>query len=303
MNWPTELPASNPVANVHRSQKHPEYCTNLLARIGTVGWSAVVSYGESAWTELELGAKPEPGSPLGALQGMGLIGFEQLPAGSARTVSVLYLTKAGRRQLMAAGLPPVHTEFERLRDRWGTQAAEHHGQVILFAALARRFGYRAQVGVAVPGQRLFADVRLTQDDGTEAWCLVESGTHQDSHPLDRWHRLGRCQPFLPLVAPDRQTMNRLREQAQPNIYKVYLTNLDELVGNVGNGHHRLWLADVNRFRDADRGCNRVVPGLRHRLACRFQGHVRARTVRHPQHSCKRAAETGSGCATSFTSAT
>ena len=103
MNWPTELPASGPVANVHRSQKPPEYCTNLLARIGTVGWSAVVSYGESAWTELELGAKPESGSPLGALQGMGLIGFEQLPAGSARTVSVLYLTKAGRRQLMEGG--------------------------------------------------------------------------------------------------------------------------------------------------------------------------------------------------------
>ena len=262
MSWPTELPASDPAANSHRSQGRLEYYTNMLTRIGTVGWSALVSYGESTWTESKLGAWPEPGSPLTALHSLGLIGFEQLPAGSARTVSVLYLTKEGRRQLMETGQTPIHTEFERLRDHWGTQAKEHHGQVILFAALVRRFGYHAEVGVAVPSQRLFADVRLTQDDGTEAWCLVESDTRQDSHPLDRWHRLGRCQPFLPLVAPDRETMHRLKEEARPHIYKVYLTNLDNLVLNADSGKCQLWLTDVDRFRDADRGRNRMVPGLK-----------------------------------------
>ena len=179
---------------------------------------------------------------------------------------------------METRLRPVHTEYERLRDRWGTRAQEHHGQVILFATLARRFGYHAEVGVAAPGQRLFADVKLTREDGTEAWCLVESGSHRDTHPLDRWCRLGRCQPFLPLVAPDRNTMNRLREKARPHIYRVCLTNLDELILNVDSGNNRLWLTDVNRFRDADLGRNRVVPGLRSRLVFQFQGHVRARAI-------------------------
>lgn len=273
MSWPIEPPIPTTAANDRRFEEYPEY--TLLSRIGTCGWSALVSYGTPAWSEKKLRAWPEPDSPLATLHGLGLIGFDQLPAGSARTISVLYLKQEGRRYLSEIGTPPVHTEYERLRDRWGTRAKEHHGQIILFAALARRFGYRAKVGVAVPSQRLFADVQLTKDDGTEAWCLVESGSHRDTHPLDRWHRLGRCQPFLPLIAPDRETMNQLREQARPHIYKVYLTNLDELLSNAGNDRHRLWLADVNRFRDADLGCNWVVPGLKHRLACQFQGHAKA----------------------------
>ena len=248
MSWPTESPSPAPAAESRRSEGHPEYKT-LLARIGARGWSALVSYGMSAWSGAELGALPEPGSPLATLHDLDLIGFEQLPAGPAGTISVLYLKREGRRHLSETGLSPVHTEYERLRDRWGTRAREHHGQAILFATLARRFGYRTEVGVAVPRQRLFADVRLTRDDGTEAWCLVESGSRRDSHPLDRWHRLGRCQPFLPLVAPDRETMNRLGEQAHPHIYRVYLTNLEDLVCNVGNANRRLWLVDVNRFRD------------------------------------------------------
>ena len=275
MSWPTELPSLAPIAHSDRSEGHSEY-TTLLTQIGTCGWSALVSYGDSEWSEAELGAWPKPGSPLATLHGLDLIGFKQLPAGTARTISVLYLAREGRSFLMERGLTPVHTEYERLRDRWGTRSEVHHGQVILFAALARRFGYRVDVGVAIPGQRLFADVRLTKGDGTEAWCLVESGSHRDTHPLDRWHRLGRCQPFLPLIASDRETMNQLREQARPHIYKVYLTNLDELIHNADNGHHQLWLTDVNRFRDADLGCNRVVPGLRHRLAFQFQGHTKAR---------------------------
>ena len=259
MSWPTELPSSAPAVNAHRfEEQHPEYQT-LLTRIGSCGWSALVSYGESAWSESELGAWPEPSSPLAVLHDLGLIGFEQLPAGPANAISVLYLTREGRRLLMEMGPTPVHTEYERLRDRWGTRTEEHHGQVILFTALARRFGYHTAVGVAAPGQRLFADVRLTKDDGTEAWCLVESGSHRDTHPLDRWHRLGRCQPFLPLIAPDREMMNQLREQAQPHIYKVHLTNLDELVRNVSNANSRLWLTDVNRFRDAASGLNRGYP--------------------------------------------
>ena len=267
MSWPTESPSPAPAANARRSE-HPEYQT-LLTRIGICGWSALVSYGPSAWSGADLGAWPEPGSPLAALHDLDLIGFEQLPTGSARTISVLYLKREGRRYLSETGLSPVHTEYERLRDRWGTRAREHHGQVILFTALARRCGYRTEVGVAVPGQRLFADVRLTRDDGTEAWCLVESGSHRDTHPLDRWHRLGRCQPFLPLIAPDRETMNRLGEQARPHIYKVYLTNLDELVCNAGNSCHQLWLADVNRFRDAD---------LRHGLTVQLHGHAKVRAT-------------------------
>lgn len=281
MSWPTELPSPAPVASSGRSEGHSEY-TSLLTRIGTCGWSALVSYGDPEWSESELGAWPEPGSPLATLHSLDLIGFEQLPAGAARTISVLYLARKGRSFLLETGQTPVHTEYERLRDRWGTRAGAHHGQVILFVALARRFGYRAEVGVAVPGQRLFADVRLTKGDGTEAWCLVESGSHRDTHPLDRWHRLSRCQPFLPLIAPDRETMNQLREQVQPHIYKVCLTNLDELVRNADNGNRRLWLADVNRFRDADHGRNRVVPGMRHRLTMQFQGHAKARAAFHRQ---------------------
>ena len=277
MSWPTELPSPAPAANSGRSEGYSE-CTALLTRIGTCGWSALVSYGDSAWSESDLGVWPEPGSPLATLHGLGLIGFEQLSAGSDRTISVLYLARKGRSFLLEAGLTPVHTEYERLRDRWGTRAEVHHGQVILFAALARRFGYRADVGVSVPGQRLFADVRLTKGDGTEAWCLVESGSHRETHPLDRWHRLGRCQPFLPLIAPDRETMNQLREQARPHIYKVCLTNLDELARNASNGNRRLWLADVNRFRDADLGRNQVVPELRHRLTMQFQGNAKARAA-------------------------
>ena len=276
MSWPTVLPSTAPATHCLGSEEHSEY-TTLFTRIGTFGWSALVSYSES-WSESELGVWPAPDSPLAALHGLGLIGFEKLPAGTAGTISVLYLTPAGRRRLLEMRLPPVHTEYERLRDRWGTRAEEHHGQVILFATLARRFGYRAEVGVAAPGQRLFADVKLTGEDGTQAWCLVESGSHRDTHPLDRWRRLGRCQPFLPLVAPDRQTMDRLREQARPHIYKVCLTNLAELILNVDSGNNRLWLTDVNRFRDADRGRNRVVPGLRNRLVFQFQGHVRARAA-------------------------
>ena len=277
MSWPTELPSPAPAANCLRSEE-----TTLFTRIGTRGWSALVSYRES-WSASELGAWPAPGSPLAVLRGLDLIGFEQLPAGSAGTISVLYLTPTGRRRLLEMRLPPVHTEYERLRDRWGTRAEEHHGQVILFAALARRLRYHAEVGVAAPGQRLFADVKLTREDGTEAWCLVESGSHRDTHPLDRWRRLGRCQPFLPLVAPDRTTMNRLGEQARPHIYRVRLTNLDELILNVERGNNRLWLTDVDRFRDADRGRNRVVPGLRSRLVFQFQGHVRARAIHCRQH--------------------
>ena len=276
MSWPTVLPSPAPDSNRLGSDEHSEY-TTLFTRIGTRGWSALVSYRE-LWSASELGAWPAPGSPLAVLRGLDLIGFKQLPAGSAGTISVLYLTPAGHRRLLEMRLPPVHTEYERLRDRWGTRAQEHHGQVILFAALARRCGYRAEVGVAAPGQRLFADVKLTREDGTEAWCLVESGSHRDTHPLDRWRRLGRCQPFLPLVAPDCKTMNRLGEQARPHIYRVCLTNLDELLLNVDSGNHRLWLTDVNRFRDADRGRNRVVPGLRSRLVFQFQGHVRARAA-------------------------
>ena len=249
MSWPTASPSPASAANARRSARHPEYGT-LLARIGACGWSALVSYGPSAWSGADLGARPEPGSPLAALHDLDLIGFEQLPTGSARTISVLYLKREGRRHLSETGLSPVHTEYERLRDRWGTRAKEHHGQVILFTALARRFGYRTEVGIAVPSQRLFADVQLTKDDGTEAWCLVESGSHRDTHPLDRWHRLGRCQPFLPLIAPDRETMNRLGEQAHPHIYRVYLTNLEDLVRNADNANRQLWLADLNRFRDA-----------------------------------------------------
>ena len=281
MSWPTEPAFSPPVTNNHTLGQHPT-CPALLARIGAYGWSALASYSKS-WSEAELGAWPEPGSPLAVLRSLGLIGFQRLPAGSARTILVLYLTPAGRRHLLEMGLPPVHTEYERLRDRWGTRAEEHHGQVILFATLARRFGYHAEVGVAAPSQRLFADVKLTREDGTEAWGLVESGAHRDTHPLDRWRRLGRCQPFLPLVAPDRKKMNQLGEQARPHIYKVCLTNLDELILNVGSGNNRLWLTDVNRFRDADRGRNRVVPGLRSRLVFQFQGHVRARATHRRQH--------------------
>ena len=280
MSWPTELPSSAPAVGSCMSDEHSE-STTLLTRIGTCGWSALVAYGES-WSGAELGAWPEPGSPLAVLHSLGLVGFEQLPTGSAGTVSALYLTPAGRRLLLERGRNPVHTEYERLRDRWGTRAGDHHGQVILFAALARRFGYRAEVGVAAPGQRLFADVKLTGEGGTEAWCLVESGSHRDTHPLDRWHRLSRCQRFLPLVAPDRKTMDRLGAQARPHIYRVRLTNLDELVLNVGSGNNRLWLTDLNRFRDADRGRNRVVPGLRSRLLFQFQGHVRARAAHRRQ---------------------
>ncbi len=282
MSWPTELTFSASVTNAHTLEQHPK-CSALLTRIGACGWSALTSYSE-AWSGSALGAWPEPGSPLAVLRGLGLIDFEQLPAGSARIILALYLTPEGRRYLLEMRLSPVHTEYERLRDRWGTRAKEHHGQVILFAALARRFGYRAEVGVAAPGQRLFADVKLTREDGAEAWCLVESGSHRDTHPLDRWRRLGRCQPFLPLVAPDRKTMNQLGEQTRPHIYRVCLTNLDELILNVDSGNNRLWLTDVNRFRDADLGRNRVVPGLRSRLVFQFQGHVRARATRHLQHS-------------------
>ena len=277
MSWPTELPSPAPAANCLRSEE-----TTLFTRIGTRGWSALVSYRES-WSASELGAWPASGSPLAVLRGLDLIGFEQLPAGSAGTILVLYLTPTGRRRLLEMRLSPVHTEYERLRDRWGIRAEEHHGQVILFAALARRLGYRAEVGVAAPGQRLFADVKLTRKDGTEAWCLVESGSHRDTHPLDRWRRLGRCQPFLPLVALDRTTMNRLGEQARTHIYRVCLTNLDELLLNVDSGNNRLWLTDVNRFRDADCGRNRVVPGLRSRLVFQFQGHVQARAAHCRQH--------------------
>ena len=71
-------------------------------------------------------------------------------------------------------------------------------------------------------------------------------------------------------------MNRFREQARLHIYKVCLTNLDELILNVDSGNNRLWLTDVDRFRDADLGRNRVVPGLRSRLDFQFQGHARAR---------------------------
>lgn len=284
MSWPTEPPSSAPATPGLGSEEHSESLTllTLFTRIGARGWSALVSYSES-WSASELGAWPAPGSPLATLHGLGLIGFEKLPAGAVGTILTLYLTPAGRRGLLEMRLSPVHTEYERLRDRWGTRAKEHHGQVILFAALARRFGYRAEVGVAAPGQRLFADVKLTGEDGTKAWCLVESGSHRDTHPLDRWHRLGRCQPFLPLVAPDRETMNRLREQARPHIYKVCLTNLDELVPHVNSGHNRLWLTDINRFRDADLGRNRVVPGLRSRLDFQFQGHVWARATHCRQH--------------------
>ena len=249
MSWPTTSPFPAPAANARRPEEHPEYGT-LLARIGVCGWSALVSYGPSAWSEAALGAWPELGSPLATLHELDLIGFEQLPAGSAGTISVLYLKREGRRHLSETGLSPIHTEYERLRDRWGTRAKEHHGQVILFAALARRFGYHTEVGVAVPSQRLFADVHLTKGDGTEAWCLVESGSHRDTHPLDRWHRLGRCQPFLPLVAPNRETMNQLGELARSHIYRVHLTNLEDLVCNVGNANRRLWLVNVNRFRNA-----------------------------------------------------
>ena len=288
MSWPTELPSPSPATHCLGSEKHSEY-TTLFTRIGTRGWSALVSYSES-WSASELGAWPAPGSPLAGLRGLGLIGFEQLPVGSAGTISVLYLTPAGRRRLLEMRLSPVHTEYERLRDRWGTRAEEHHGQVILFAALARRFGYHAEVGVAAPRQRLFADVKLTREDGTEAWCLVESRSHRDTHPLDRWRRLGRCQPFLPLVAPDRKTMNRLGEQARPHIYRVRLTNLDELILNVDSGNNRLWLTDIDRFRDADLGRNRVVPGLRSRLVFQFQGHVRARAAHRRRYSDWRATD-------------
>lgn len=287
MSWPTELAFSAPV-NTHTLDRHPK-CRALLTRIGACGWSALASYGKS-WSGSELGSRPAPGSPLAMLHGLGLIGFEQLPAGAAGTILALYLTPEGRRLLLEMRLSPVHTEYEQLRDRWGIRAEEHHGQVILFAALARRLGYRAEVGVPAPGQRLFADVKLTGEDGTEAWCLVESGSHRDTHPLDRWRRLGRCQPFLPLVAPDRKTMNQLGEQAQPYIYRVCLTNLDELLLNVGSGNNRLWLTDINRFRDADLGRNRVVPGLRSRLVFQFQGHARARTAHRRQYGGGR--ETG-----------
>ena len=280
MSWPIEFPSPVPAANGFGSEEHSGY-TTLFTRIGARGWSALVSYRE-AWSASELGAWPAPGSPLAVLRGLDLIGFEQLPVGSAGTILVLYLTPAGRRRLLEMRQTPVHTEYERLRDRWGSRSGEHHGLVILFAALARRFGYHAEVGVAAPGQRLFADVKLTREDGTEAWCLVESGSHRDTHPLDRWRRLGRCQAFLPLVAPDRTTMNRLGEQARPHIYRVRLTNLDELLLNADSGNNRLWLADVNRFRDADRGRNRVVPGLRSRLVFQFQGHVRARVAHRRQ---------------------
>lgn len=288
MSWPTELPSPAPSTHCLGSEEHSEY-TTLFTRIGARGWSALVSYSES-WSESELGAWPAPGSPLAVLRGLDLIGFEQLPAGAAGTISVLYLTPAGRRRLLGMRLSPVHTEYERLRDRWGTRAEEHHGQVILFATLARRFGYHAEVGVAAPGQRLFADVKLTREDGTEAWCLVESGSHRDTRPLDRWRRLGRCQPFLPLVAPDRKTMNQLGEQARPHIYRVRLTNLDELTLNVDSGNNRLWITDMDRFRDADLGRNRVVPGLRNRLVFQFQGHVRARVAHRRRHSGWRATD-------------
>ncbi len=283
MSWSTELPSPAPATHCLESEEHSEY-TTLFTRIGSCGWSALVSYSES-WSESELGAWPAPGSPLAALHGLGLIGFEKLPAGSSRSILALYLTPTGRSRLLEMRLPPVHTEYERLRDRWGTRAKEHHGQVILFATLARRFGYHAEVGVAAPGQRLFADVKLTREDGTEAWCLVESGSHRDTHSLDRWRRLGRCQSFLPLVAPDRKTMNQLGEQARPHIYRVRLTNLDELILNVDSGNNRLWLTDMDRFRDADLGRNRVVPGLRSRLVFQFQGHVRARAAHRWQHGC------------------
>ena len=283
MSWPTDPPSPAPASNGFGSEEHSGY-TTLFTRIGTRGWSALVSYSES-WSASGLGAWPAPGSSLAVLRDLDLIGFEQLPAGSAGTISVLYLTPAGRRHLLEMRLPPVHTEYERLRDRWGTRAEEHHGQVILFATLARRFGYHAEVGVAAPGQRQFADVKLTREDGTESWCLVESGSHRDTHPLDRWRRLGRCQPFLPLVAPDRTTMNRLGEQARPHIYRVRLTNLDELLLNADSGNNRLWLTGIDRFRDADRGRNRVVPGLRSRLVFQFQGHVQARAAHRRQHGC------------------
>ena len=126
-------------------------------------------------------------------------------------------------------------------------------------------------------------MKLTGEGGTAAWCLVEFGSHRNTHPLDRWRRLGRCQPFLPLVAPDRQTMNRLGEQARPHIHRVCLTNLDDLILTVDRDNNRLWLTDINRFRDAGRGRNRVVPGLRSRLVLQFQGHVRARATHRRQH--------------------
>ena len=144
MSWPTVLPSTAPDTHCLGFAGHSEY-TTLFTRIGTFGWSALVSYSES-WSESELGVWPAPDSPLAALHGLGLIGFEKLPAGTASTISVLYLTPAGRRRLLEMRLPPVHTEYERLRDRWGTRAEEHHGQVILFATLARRFGYRCRGG-------------------------------------------------------------------------------------------------------------------------------------------------------------
>ena len=277
MSWPIELPTHIPKTDPRLPDEPPEWAA-LLARIGTCGWSAAVAYDATAWSGEQLGACLAPGSPLADLDDRGFVGLKRLPIGAGQMITVLHLTRDGRRHLMAMGYKPVHTEFERLRDRWGTRAEAHHGQTILFAALARRLGYQAEVGVAVPGQCLYADVGLTGDDGTEAWCLVESGTPRDSHPLDRWHRLGQCQPFLPLVTPDRETMHRLREQARPHIYRVLLTNLDDLILHAGNGKHRLWLDDLNRFREADRGRNRIVPGLRSRLAFQFQGHARARTA-------------------------
>ncbi len=101
MSWPTKPHFPAPETHVRSSVEHPEHAA-LLARIGTCGWSALVSYGASTWSQQQLGACPEPGSSLAALCDLGPHRF-QAAAGWIRQNCHGSPRNAGRTQMPGEG--------------------------------------------------------------------------------------------------------------------------------------------------------------------------------------------------------
>ncbi len=259
MSWQTVDPRTG-VIRPAASGLATNQALSLLEAMGRQGWSCLASYDTEAWSPIPSGGSNS--GPFVWLKQEGLAEEIVLPWRTDQEVPIVRLTATGKEALHKLNKPVVRSEIEILQDRCGHSLKPHYGQCILFAALARRVGYKTRLCVTLPTQTTVADVQLERQDD-QVWVTIESGLDRSMHPLDRWHRMAQIQAYLPLVAPTLEKQQEIEKQAKERIYVMRSTSLTYLLAQTLHRNTSLWNRRYNRFEEqtAKRFRPRNKPGM------------------------------------------
>lgn len=221
-------------------------CWNLLRDVGRNGYATPESYTSGPGAGVRAGAS----DPRWAwLTGEGLLRILPVPVWGNRVLTAVQLTGAGRRLLQSRGLPAAPGELELLCDRLGRALKDRYGQALLLARLARVLGYAVQHLPELPARPVTADLCLVR--GRERmFVMLMPGIDHMPPDMDVWHAVAQAQPFLPVAAPDAETLKRVLDAAQDRICMLRGAVLPELEARVHSGSRTLWRCSRSRFRTA-----------------------------------------------------